>query len=609
MMLRPRPARWFEVLCPRSDSAHVVGILARTGSVEIEVRTPDRTEPRLQELSEGLGAYRNLLSSYQRYWARGRLSHSADGAPPRDLLARALERIEAWRQRADPLIEQLQTLEEELNSLRIYRRVVTALQASDLDFSLLKEIGPFQERVATILPGDARMPELSDATLYLKVPLEREWYLLAVGPVEDMGELRERIKAAKGRMVPPPDWLEGTPTRALARINARLLKLEARIARLYRQLDRLYQEAGLAESLGDLTTLEWFVGQVGALELASEQFAWVTGWTDDWSGDTLRQALEPECGRTLIRFTSAPPGIEPPQILYNARWIRPFEVFARALGVPGGSEADPTPLLALLVPLLFGYMFGDVGQGLVLFVAGWLLRRRFPLARLLMAGGISATLFGFIFGSLFCIEGLFPPLWLHPLEAPVTLLVVPLVFAVLLLGLGQLLNGLEAAWRGELGRWLWTDAGILLIYLAGAGALLLPQLLWAALAGLVWYLLGSARLEGPLHALAAAGELLERGLQLFVNTLSFARVGAFALAHAGLGSAVISLADATGSAPAAVLILILGNLLIILLEGLVVSIQTTRLVLFEFFNRFLRGQGRVFHPLQPPPAMAQGENR
>jgi V/A-type H+-transporting ATPase subunit I len=53
-------------------------------------------------------------------------------------------------------------------------------------------------------------------------------------------------------------------------------------------------------------------------------------------------------------------------------------------------------------------------------------------------------------------------------------------------------------------------------------------------------------------------------------------------------------------------ILILGNLVVILLEGLVVSIQATRLVLFEFFNRFLRGTGRVFSPLPAPPAIVTG---
>ena len=68
-------------------------------------------------------------------------------------------------------------------------------------------------------------------------------------------------------------------------------------------------------------------------------------------------------------------------------------------------------------------------------------------------------------------------------------------------------------------------------------------------------------------------------------------------------TAVVTMAD---SAPlwAALLIMVIGNLVIIVLEGLVVSIQTTRLVLFEFFNRFLRGSGRVFRPLPIPPGLA-----
>ncbi|MFN9807919.1 MAG: hypothetical protein ACK56N_16050, partial [Betaproteobacteria bacterium] len=103
-----------------------------------------------------------------------------------------------------------------------------------------------------------------------------------------------------------------------------------------------------------------------------------------------------------------------------------------------------------------------------------------------------------------------------------------------------------------------------------------------------------------LAALAALGELIERALQLAINTLSFARVGAFALAHAGLASAVVALAQAASSPLAQFVVLLLGNVLILAVEGLVVSIQTTRLVLFEFFTRFFDGGGREFRPLQPP---------
>ena len=108
--------------------------------------------------------------------------------------------------------------------------------------------------------------------------------------------------------------------------------------------------------------------------------------------------------------------------------------------------------------------------------------------------------------------------------------------------------------------------------------------------------------------MAAIAELAERTLQILINTLSFSRVGAFALAHAGLSSAVVALMEASGSVVSKAVVLIVGNLVILVLEGMVVSIQTTRLVLFEFFTRFLVAPGRMFHPLPAPPFVVK-ENR
>ncbi len=253
-------------------------------------------------------------------------------------------------------------------------------------------------------------------------------------------------------------------------------------------------------------------------------------------------------------------------------------------------------------------MFGDVGQGVVLVIVGLLLFRRFQFARLLIAGGLSAILFGFLFGSVFSREDIIPALWLYPLHEPLAILGLPLLFAVGLLSLGQILSAMEAGWRDELGRWIATDAGFLCLYLGVVASLWMPELRWLALTGLIWYLAGSAWQERSLLGAAkAAGHLAENALQILVNTISFARVGAFALAHAGLSMSLATLADATGHPAAWLLVMIIGNLIVILLEGLVVSVQTTRLVLFEFFNRFLRGEGRVFRPLSPPPTIVQGE--
>jgi len=259
---------------------------------------------------------------------------------------------------------------------------------------------------------------------------------------------------------------------------------------------------------------------------------------------------------------------------------------------------------------MFGYMFGDVGQGLVLAAVGWTLRNRVPTLRLLVPGGIAASAFGFVFGSVFCLETVIHPLWVLPLQAPLPVLVVPLVAGAVLLTLGLLIELLEAWWQQRLGHWARDDAPALLVYLGVLGALLHPAGWLAVAAGAVWAVAGGAAgvkrpgtaLGARLRAgLAGLGELVEKTLQVLINTLSFARVGAFALAHAGLASAVVALAEAAGHGIGFWLILVLGNLLILAIEGLIVSIQTTRLVLFEFFTRFFKPEGRAFRPLAPPP--------
>jgi V/A-type H+-transporting ATPase subunit I len=605
-MLRPASTRWFEVLCPRSESVRTVAELARTGAVEIEVRSGAPEELPVQNLGPALAEYEKLLPRYGRYWERGRLRRMPLVEAPCVVLDRALARIAAWRREADPLIDTLQACEEELVRLRWLSRIIGRIQESPLDFSLVTGSGPVLGTFCAILPRDAD-PRLPEWVLPRTVPWEDERCYMILGPADRLEQVKQQVKAVKGRIVERPSWLRGSAGEALSRLQARREFLSTRVLHLYAELDTLFEDVDLGGVLGEAASLHWFASHVGGLELASDHLAWITGWTDDLSGRSLAQAMYRADTRALLRFAPAPRGARPPQVLDNPRWLKPFEVFAAAFGVPGGDEADPTPVLALVVPLLFGYMFGDVGQGAVLLALGWWLRDRLPVARLLIAGGASAMVFGFLFGSVFALEHVIPAVWLHPMADPLTVLLVPLAFAVLLLSLGQLLAGLGALWRGELGRWLMVEAGFLVFYLGLVGLVADLPLGWVTLVGLAWYLVGSYLLHRELlGALAAFGHLVEGGLQILVNTLSFARVGAFALAHAALSAAVVTMAEATGSPLGWLLILVLGNVLIIGLEGLVVSIQTTRLVLFEFFNRFLLGTGRVFRPLPAPPALVTG---
>jgi V/A-type H+-transporting ATPase subunit I len=304
----------------------------------------------------------------------------------------------------------------------------------------------------------------------------------------------------------------------------------------------------------------------------------------------------------LVKLTVAPPGYEAPLLLRNPRWMRPFEMFTGMLGVPAAGEADPTRIVAIATPLMFGFMFGDIGHGAVLLVAGLLLQRRFPMLRLLIYGGVMSMLFGAAFGSVFTLENVVPALWVHPLEEPLLMLALPMVGGAILLLIGMCLDALQAYWQQRGRHWWETGAGLMLCYLALLGSIRDPRLLWLALVGAAWFVAGHAFVSPGRRLSAAAGaaaEFVESMLQLVVNTISFVRVGAFALAHAGLSMAVVGLSEAADSLLFTVVIFILGNVLIIALEGLVVAIQTTRLVLFEFFIRFLRAEGRPFRPLAP----------
>jgi V/A-type H+-transporting ATPase subunit I len=238
----------------------------------------------------------------------------------------------------------------------------------------------------------------------------------------------------------------------------------------------------------------------------------------------------------------------------------------------------------------------------VLAALGFALRNRMPVLRLLVPAGMSAAVFGLLFGSVFSVEHLIHPLWLNPLERPLVVLGVPLAAGVVLLTNGLALSALASYWAGELREWLATDGGFVLVYLGILAAFFHGAGVVVALAGAAAVALGHAWIHrGARAGLKALVELLERTMQILINTLSFARVGAFALAHAGLSSAVVALAHAAGGTFGFILVLVIGNVVILALEGLVVSVQTTRLVLFEFFARFFQAEGREFRPLLPPP--------
>lgn len=617
-MIRPQPCRWFEVVVARDDAFIALEALAAAGSAEIEWHARDSVAEQTGRPDELLKRYAALASRYRPYWPAPSTHREAEHQAPADALAAAIDGLGRWAKAAEPLVAAIQATETELAELALAERALAELANSAIDFSLLGKASNGVTAALFAAPRGVDVPVPEDLLLRA-VDLVDERLLLAVGSNESIEAMGRAVAEANGRRARFPDWLAPTAQANLELVAGQRRRLQAELAARRAALQKLTDEHRVEALLADVARATWCFEHCGAIRYAQaderspgDVFARVTGWTAE--PQRLVDAIETSGARALVRLPPSaewPKGVRPPLVLRNPWWARPFELFPRLVGMPGAGGADPSILLAFTVPLMFGYMFGDVGQGLVLAAVGWALRNRLPTLRLLVPGGLAASGFGFVFGSVFCLEGtLIHPLWLLPLEAPLPVLIVPLVAGAVLLTLGQLIELLEAWWQQRLGHWARDDAPALLVYLGAltlllhdAGlALLALGVLWAAVGGALGVRRAGAALGARLRAaLVGLGELLEKTLQVLINTLSFARVGAFALAHAGLASAVVALAEAAGHGFGYALILVLGNLLILTIEGLIVSIQTTRLVLFEFFTRFFSPEGRAFRPLAPPP--------
>ena len=600
MTLRPRPTRWFELVTTRAHVADALHTLAETGAVELE-RRPDLQDGALApDFDDLLATYRDLARRYGGHWPEPKVV----GRPgdPRRRLEDAMRHVLAWRDEADPLIVRIEKLMTENDDLTALRTALEAAGDALPDPSKLAAAGPRLAAVLLRLPKSG-MPRAADATMLLTSwETDEEHYVLAIGAPEATREIALQAPGLKGRVLTVPDWLSAAPRQGLAGVDARLTDTAAELAASRARLEALNRKHALDAALGDLALMDWLRQQAERLS-GGARLIYVTGWTSA-SEEALRRAFEAAGVNCVVRLLPDPPGAIAPLVLDNPPWVRPFETFARMLGMPGRDEADPSLVVALAAPLLFGFMFGDVGQGAILLAAGLVYHRRYPMLRLLIAGGATAVVFGFLFGSFFCSEDVIPALWARPLERPTLLLATTLAGGAVILTLGLLLSAAQAFWRGEASLWRRRDAGLLFAYLAILAAAFWRPALWGALVGALWFVIGAALAERPTTfagGARAVAELAERLIQLLVNTVSFARVGAFALAHAGLSAAVMGLAHAAGGL-GFWLTLIAGNALILALEGVVVAIQTTRLLLFEFFIRFLEGRGRALAPLSPPRA-------
>ena len=227
-------------------------------------------------------------------------------------------------------------------------------------------------------------------------------------------------------------------------------------------------------------------------------------------------------------------------------------------------------------------------------------------------------IFGFLYGSVFGFEELIPALWMKPMDNIMTTLMLAIGFGAGLILIAMVLNMINAIRAREYGRLLFNQSGLagLICY----GFVVLCALLFITGHGVPATIIIGIAVGVPLIAILLKeplSHLVERKSKIFpegskvmffvealvegfdvvlsyaTNTISFVRVGAFALSHAGMMGVVMTLAGLEKGDPNWIII-VLGNILVAGLEGLVVGIQVLRLEYYEMFSRFYTGTGKPF---------------
>ncbi|MGZ6702107.1 MAG: V-type ATPase 116kDa subunit family protein [Solirubrobacteraceae bacterium] len=347
------------------------------------------------------------------------------------------------------------------------------------------------------------------------------------------------------------------------------------------------------------------------------------GWAPRSALPPLVATLE-RLGAALVELR-APRGRQPPTLLAPAPAAEQFRPLLTTYGAVPYPDVDPTPFVAITYCMMFGMMFGDVGDGLLIVLAAVALSRvrrprLEPLRRvwaLIAAAGASAVLFGALYGELFGPTKVLPTLWLDPIDSPTRLLTVAIVIGVGLLAASNLIGIVNRYREGGMLLAMTTDSGVpgllLLVGLSVAALGIAADVAWLEPAGLVVIGLAVVPLVLGLRADAASGPtailevligLLDALLRMFSNVFSFARLAAFGLMHAAIGQVVLHAAGSLTGTPigdtAAVVTFAIGWAAAFALEGLVVAVQALRLEYYELFSRLFVGEGRPFTPFRLP---------
>ncbi|HHB91877.1 MAG TPA: hypothetical protein ENK59_01525 [Thioploca sp.] len=615
-MFKPLSMRYISLKVLTEDTPVIAQLLA-----DCRVFNPETTE----QLPEQLGKnYRNLFNQ-----AKARLHkimayvsftnptiYTSQPTSIDELQKNNKKLGEIWIQISE-LEEQLYKINEQSNNLKNLLETLNIFKNLDIDLTLFQKSAKFLNLHIGTIPLE-NLEQLQAAITLAEHLLdvfhrdENIVYFIVAGPLTQQDKVKAILEHADFQSLNIPEQFHSHPQQVHADLTIQFQQLEeqtktindniqALILKNKEFLQQTYQNLNNASAYAELT--ETIRGQ-GKLAL-------IEGWIPKTDVTTLETTLTEKLTSPFVFSSRKPTSAEyrqVPSLVRYHHYLAPFTTLVNNYGTPRYGEFDPTLLFTATFILMFGSMFGDVGHGALIVGAGWYWRTKFT--PFFLAAGISSIVFGFLYGSIFGFEEvLMPALWLSPIHNPNIVLEMALYWGCGFVLLATMINVINRWQEGNYATALLNNTGIagICLYIGGFIAIKqwmqtdnfsTDQQLLIAIPLLIilsykWY-----KNKMPLaeRVLVTLIEGLESLLNYLANTLSFLRVAAFSLNHAALAIAVFTLANMMGS-PADWLIIILGNLFIVILEGAIVTIQVLRLEYYEGFSRFFSGDGREFKPL------------
>ncbi len=391
----------------------------------------------------------------------------------------------------------------------------------------------------------------------------------------------------------------------------------------------------------EIMSIEKDIADVGGFYGRTKRVYILEGWVPEKRiQDLLRRIRRVTDENFFIRIENPGEDDVIPTCLDNPRIFKPFEVITRTFGFPGYKEIDPTPLIAVTFPLIFGLMFGDVGHGLIVALVGlvfFVLGKNAlkDLGFITLSCGVSSAFFGLMYGDFFGLHNIIPIIWISPLESPKIFLMFAIIVGMTHIGVGLFMDLLKLIRKREYLHAvlrpvpkIWFYYGVIAfgyICVSDYGMnvtewsknillavpLFLFPLLVIALEGVIENL-PHLRLD-KLPALLFEGgfEVFDTILLFLSNTISYSRIFALVLVHAGMFLALYNVSDIitgvdsehiTFSAITSLnglfwlLIILVGTLSILGLEGFIVFLHTLRLHYYEWFTKFFDADGAEYSP-------------